>query len=146
MLGAIEDLLDRTFLDDPARVHHDDPLAEAGDQSHVVRDQNDGGSHLAIELLEQLDDLRLHGDVEGGGGFVGDQQFRFVGQAHRDHGPLPHAPRELVRVILCALRRLGDPHLLEERDDAILRLPLGEALVGTHRLVDLDPDPGHRVE
>src|SRR6266566_1962206 len=31
MLRAVEDLLDRTFLDDATRVHHDHPLAQAGD-------------------------------------------------------------------------------------------------------------------
>src|SRR5439155_26837835 len=38
MLRAFEDLVDRPLFDDPAGVHHDDPLAKAGDQSHVVRD------------------------------------------------------------------------------------------------------------
>ena len=54
---------------------------------------------------QQVQDLGLHGDVEGGRRFVGDQQLAAAGQCHRDHHPLPHAAGELVRVL--ATRRSG---------------------------------------
>ena len=54
--------------------------------------------HLAPQLGEQLEDLRLRRDVERGGGLVGDEHLRPVGQRHREHHPLAHAARELVRV------------------------------------------------
>src|SRR6266550_5722620 len=65
MLRALEDLIHRAFFDDPAGVHHDDSLAEAGDQRHVVGDEHHGGVQLAVELLHELDDLGLDRDVEG---------------------------------------------------------------------------------
>ena len=48
---------------------------------------------------EQLEDLRLDRDVEGGGRLVGDEQPRRAGQRHRDQRALPHAAGELVRVL-----------------------------------------------
>src|SRR5579859_7819696 len=57
VLGALEDLLDRAFLDDPSGIHDDHPLAKARDQGHVVGDQHHRGAQLAVELLHQLDDL-----------------------------------------------------------------------------------------
>ena len=33
---------------------------------------------------QQAEDLGLHGDVEGGGRLVGDQQLRLAGQRERD--------------------------------------------------------------
>src|SRR5438067_789715 len=72
VLRALEDLLDRTLLDDPAGVHDDHPLAQARHQGHVVGDQHHGRPQLAVELLHQGDDLRLHRDVEGGGRLVRD--------------------------------------------------------------------------
>ena len=60
-----------------------------------------------LEARDQLEDLRLDGDVERRGRLVGDQQLRLVGQRHRDHRALAHAAGELVRVgvdAACAAR------------------------------------------
>jgi hypothetical protein len=47
---------------------------------------------------EQLQDLRLHGDVERRGRLVGDQQVGLVGERHGDHHALALAAGELVRI------------------------------------------------
>ena len=48
-------------------------------------------------VSQHVEDLRLHGDVQRGGGFVADQQVRIVGDRDRDHHPLALAAGELVR-------------------------------------------------
>jgi hypothetical protein len=48
--------------------------------------------------LDQLQDLGLHGHVEGRRGLVGDQELRAGDERHRDHHPLAHAARELVGI------------------------------------------------
>ena len=48
--------------------------------------------------LQQLQDLRLDGDVERGGRLVGDQQVGLVGERHGDHHALPLAAGKLVRI------------------------------------------------
>ncbi len=63
---------------------------------------------LAPQVGEQVEDLRLDGDVERGGRLVGDQQARAVGDRHRDHHALAHAARELVRKGARAPLRIGD--------------------------------------
>ena len=65
---------------------------------------------LLLQPLQQRQDLRLDGDVEGGGRLVGDQQLRPADECHRDHDPLPHAARKLVRVRVHALLRIGHAH------------------------------------
>src|SRR5438105_14124236 len=70
MLRALEDLINRALFDDPARVHDHDTLAKARHQRHLVGDQHHGRAALAIELLHELDDLRLDGDVERGSRLV----------------------------------------------------------------------------
>ena len=49
---------------------------------------------------QQLQDLGLYGDIQGGGGLVGDEQFWFVDQGHGDHHALAHAAGKLVGVIV----------------------------------------------
>ena len=61
-----------------------------------------------LQPAEQLQDLRLHRDVERGRRLVGDQQVGLAQQRHRDHHPLAHAAGELVRVhVEAALRPRG---------------------------------------
>ena len=54
---------------------------------------------------QQMDDLRLHGDVERRRRLVGDQQLGIAQQAHGDGDPLAHAAAELVRVLIRAAAR-----------------------------------------
>jgi hypothetical protein len=49
-------------------------VAEPGDDAEVMGDHDQSGVGLRDERLEQLEDLRLDGDIECGGGLVGDQQ------------------------------------------------------------------------
>ncbi len=63
-------------LDDLAGVHHLDPVAEAGHHGEVVRDEQHRHAGLALEFLDQGEDLRLHRDVERGGRLVGDEDVR----------------------------------------------------------------------
>ena len=79
-----------------------------GDHAEVVGDQDHRRAELALQLDDQLEDLRLDGDVERRGRLVGDQHLGIAGERHGDHGALAHAARELVRVFLGALLRLGD--------------------------------------
>ena len=86
-------------LNDLARVHDGDFVAGLGDNAHVVGDEDDGGAELALQLLHQLQNLSLYGDVEGGGGLVGDEQVGLAQQRHGDHDALLHTARKLVGIL-----------------------------------------------
>ena len=55
---------------------------------------------LLLQVEDEVEDLRLDGDVERGGRLVGDQHLRIAGERHRDHGALAHAAGQLVRIFL----------------------------------------------
>ena len=40
-------------LDDPARVHHHDPVGDLGDDAQVVRDEHDRRAEVAAQLADQ---------------------------------------------------------------------------------------------
>ena len=85
-------------LDDPAEVHHRDPVADVADDRQVVGDEQVGQPELALEPLEQVDDLGLDRHVEGADRLVGDDEVRVQGERPGDADPLALAARELVRV------------------------------------------------
>ena len=91
--------------------------ASPATDAHVVRDEQDRRAVVALQPLHQLEDLRLDRHVERGRRLVGDQQRRVARERHRDHHALPHAARELVRVVVdrgapgsgCRPRRAARP-------------------------------------
>ena len=98
-------------------------------------------------VLQQLEDLRLHGDVERGRRLVGDQQVGLVGERHGDHHALALAAGELVRI--AAEPRLpgsGMPTCAEQFDDPRARGLAGHALMQHQNFADLLFDRVQRVE
>ena len=81
----------------------------------------------ALQLAHQVQDLRLDGHVQRRRRFVRDQQRRVVGQRHRDHHPLPHAARKLVRVIVQPLLGRRDPHPAQHLQRPRPRPPMADS-------------------
>ena len=146
MLGEGEDLLRRALFDLLAAQHDDDPVGDLGDHRHVVGDEQHRHPDLALEQLDEVEDLGLDGHVERGGGLVGDEECGAAAQRHRDHRALAHAAGELMRVLLELALRLRDAHELEHLQRERTRLGAALLLVQHHRFGDLVPHPEHRVQ
>ena len=108
VLGRREDLARRAVLHLPACVHHEHGVGRLRDDAEVVRDEDHAHVELLLDPLDELEDLRLHGDVERGRRLIGDQHRRPVHERHRDHRALAHAAGELVREVARPLVRLRD--------------------------------------
>jgi hypothetical protein len=90
--------------------------------------------------------LRLHGDIEGGRGLVGDQDVRAQRERHRDHDPLPLAARELMGIIVDAARRVGNPDMLEQRDRTLFGGAPARRPMCPKGFLDLESDRVDRIE
>ena len=110
MLHAVEQLLGVGGLDDPAGIHDDDSVGPPGDDTHVVGDEDDRHVQPLAEVVEQVQDLRLDGDVESRRGLVGDEQLRLAGQSQGDHHALAETAGELVGVVVEPLCGTGHAH------------------------------------
>ena len=51
------------------------PVGRFGDHTHVVSDEHQPHAVVAPLAHQKIEDLRLDGDVEGGGRLVRDQEF-----------------------------------------------------------------------
>ena len=146
MLRIGQHLVDRRFLDLAAGIHDDDPLGHFRNRAHVVCNQDDGGVGLLLKLFQQIENLRLHGDVERRRRLVGDQHLRLAGQRHGDHYALAHAARKLMRIFVDAFFRRRNADRPEHFDGPVVRFPPAEALVQADGFADLVADRVNRVE
>ena len=98
-----QDLADRPGLHDVSVAHHGDAVGDAGHDGQVVADEQQAGA-LALEAVEQVEDLGLDVHVERGRGLVRDEQGGTRDGRGGDERPLAQAARELVGVLADALR------------------------------------------
>jgi len=114
--GVIEQPFDRGGFDDLTGVEDYDVVGDLSHDPEVVGDEFEGGPGGFLKVAHQSEDLGLNGDVQGGGGFVGDHQVGVAGQRLSDQNPLAHAPAELVGIVAGALGGSGDLDFFEHPD------------------------------
>ena len=107
-----------------------------GDHAEVVGDHYDGRAVLLLQLDHELQDLGLDRHVQGRRRLIRYEYLGVAREAHRDHGPLAHAARELVRVLL-GPPGVGDADVAKHLHGLLLGLALGEVLVDADGLADL---------
>jgi hypothetical protein len=147
VLRVGEDVAGGALLDDDAALHDGDTVGDLADDGEVVRDEEHGEAVRGLEAREEIEDLRLHGDVERGGGFVGDEQARAVDERHGDDDALALATRELVRVVVQPLLGVGESDFVEGFEDAGAEFAApGAWSVGEERFGDLAADGHDGVE
>ena len=114
MLRIVKDLVDRSLsrTNSPAYITMTRSHSPATTPRSWVISTIDMPSSRCRSLHE-LEDLRLHGDVERRGRLVGDQEIGLAQQRHRDHHALAHAARKLVRILSHAPLGVGNAHQLE---------------------------------
>ena len=88
----------RPGFDGAPGIEHGHAVADFLDDAEIVAHQQQRQAAPGAQLFQEVEDLRLHGDVERRGGFVEQQQFGLGGQGGRDHDALLHAAGKLVRI------------------------------------------------
>ena len=129
-----EELTGRRDLDDPAEIHHGNPMADVLDHGEIVRDKQIRQAEFALQIGEQVDDLRLHRDIERRDRLVADDQLRPWRQRPRDAEALPLSAREFVRVLGHLFGSQAD--FLEKRAHPLVDLRRSALLEIVNRLGD----------
>ncbi|MBV8428811.1 MAG: ABC transporter ATP-binding protein [Hyphomicrobiales bacterium] len=107
-------------FDQLAQIHDGDAVRQVLDDGEVVADEEQREPEFVLQIGEQVDDLRLHRDVERGDSFVADDQVRARRERAGDADALALAAREFVRE---ATHRIGrKAHLVHQLRDALVDL------------------------
>src|SRR5882724_2159104 len=76
-----------------------------------------GEMHLLLQLLQEIDDLRLNRNIQRGDWLVADNKFRVHGQGARDTDALALPAAKLVGVTVVMI--LAEAHRMEQFIDAV---------------------------
>ena len=114
---SVEQVGARTRLHQPAGVHDQDPVCPFARDAEVMGDEQQRHAPLALDAVQQVEDLALGGDVQRRRWLVADQHLGVARQAGGQGNPLPHAAGKLERVLL---RHPGrQVHLVEAAGDLV---------------------------
>ena len=146
MMLAAEQREDVALLHNASRIHDANPVRHVGNDTHVVRDQEEPGAGFLAQSLDQRQNLRLDGDVESGGRLVGNQQARAADQRDGDHDPLTGPTGQLERILPHPPFRVCDADLFEHGEHRCGGGAAAGAAMGDQRFSDLPADRHQRVE
>ena len=102
----------RGDLDDAPNIHHGHAVAHVLHHAEVVRHEQVGQAEPVLQFQQQVDDLRLHRDIERRDRLIRHDQLRIERERPRDADTLPLAAAERVRE--AAERRTRQLHQVEQ--------------------------------
>ena len=144
---VIENILDRAYLDDFARVHNRDAIRHTRHNAEVVCDKDSGGIELALYIPQKLEYLRLYGDIKRGGRLIGKENARLTRERDSHHRALAHTAGKVVRVEPHTLLRSVYADESHKLDNTAAYLVLSQLrAMRQHSLGDLRPDGHSRVK
>lgn len=147
MLRREQNVLRAALFNDAPSVHDGDAIGDLGNDTEVVSDKQEREFHFAAQSLEQFEDLFLNGDIESGGGLVGNEQLGIGGEGHGNHDALAKTPGELMRKLPGADIGLGDGGSFEGGVDAALQVRSDELrFVGANGFFDLRANTHDRIQ
>src|SRR5581483_12273817 len=98
MVGRLKEAFGAADLDQLAQVYDGDDVRQVADHRQIVRDKQVGGLAFVLKLGQQVQDRRLHGDVQRRHRLVAHDQFRLRGKGAGNGDSLLLAAAQLVRV------------------------------------------------
>ena len=84
MERMLEEVARRGLLDDAASVQDAHRVADPHNHAQVMGDEEHRHLQLITKVLEEIQDLRLNGDVERSRRLIKNEEVRFAGESQRD--------------------------------------------------------------
>ena len=127
-------------------IHHHHIVRHLPDDTHVVGDKDDAGAEIPFDVVDQPQNLRLHGHIQRRRRFVTDKHGGIVAQCHGNDDTLAHTAGEFPRNRMKDLFRHRDAHLFDQMQGTLVRLCSADALVRQNCLGNLAATGHQRVE
>ena len=142
----MEEFSGRAIFHHLAQIHHRNLIGHLRDDAQVVGDEHNGRFEFSLKLAHEIQNLCLHGHVQRGGGFVGQQDQRVAGERHRDHHALPHTAAQLMGIFFQALMGRADMNAVQHLFGPFQGGALADILVEQNGFGNLATNCMQRVE
>src|SRR5688572_21417439 len=129
---------------DFAQIHDGYPVADMLDHPQVMRDKQVGQMHLLLQLLQEIDDLRLNRNVQRRYRFIADDKLGTDTERAGDADTLALTAAELMRVTTIMV--LAQTDLTKQFDDPISFGPALGDFVNLQAFADDITDAHARIE
>ena len=86
-----------------AQVHNTDAVTDVLDHGKVMRNEQVGRAGLLLDILHQVNDLCLNGNVQRRDRLITYDEFRFYSKCTGDTDTLLLSAGELMRITVCML-------------------------------------------
>ncbi|MOA02098.1 hypothetical protein D3C78_1215340 [compost metagenome] len=146
MAWRLENVVDRARLHDLALIDHGDLVGDIGHYAEIVGDEQHAHVQPALEIAQELQDLRLYRHIKRRRRLVGDQERGATDQRHGDHGTLAHAARQFEGIHVHDLLGFGKPNEIERFIHFFRTFGRRQDAVDSERLIDLVADRMQRRE
>src|SRR6266851_3450973 len=118
MLGLLQDNIRRALLHDAAAIHHGDFVSQVSGHGQVMRNEQIRHPQGALQLHQEIGDLRLHQTIESRERLVQNQELGLERQRASDSQPLALATAQLRGRPVHDVR--GKTHSFEQGTSALL--------------------------
>ena len=88
VLGVFKDLGHGAAFDHLTAIHHRHGIGDFGHHTQIMGDHDRAHPGIALQVADQIEDLRLNGHIKCGCRFIRDQKAGVIGQRHGDHDAL----------------------------------------------------------
>ena len=107
MCQICEQAVRRALFDQGTAIHDGNSLRGFADYAQIVANQDQPHAGILHQLVDQVQDLALDGDIQGRSRLVRQQNVLRAAQRHGYRHPLPLAAGHLMRIGLDAPGRIG---------------------------------------
>ena len=146
MLRIPENINRCAILDHPPEIHHRHIIRHLRYHAQIMRNDDNRRAEVLLQLLHQVDNLRLNRDIQRRSRLVRDQDRRIARQRQRNHHALTHPAAQLMWILLDPLLRIGDAHAVQHINRHLQRLFFAEALVQFHHFRNLPANRMQRIQ
>src|SRR5438105_62437 len=98
MAGSAKEIGGSSEFDKLARIHHSDPIANACDDSEIMRDVHHADLEIPLYVEEEVENRRFHRYIETSRRFIQHQEIRLAKQCHGNHHALLLPAAQFMRI------------------------------------------------
>ena len=127
-----------------AKIHHRDTVRDMPHHRKIMSDEQIGQPHIALQILQQIDDLRLDGNIKRRDRLITHNKARAQDQRTRNADALTLAARKFMRKAI--QRAAWQANTVQHFSDLLACLGAGFSAMDHHRFSDDILDSHARIE